>query len=297
MADGIRITQAGSISPRVTQGGQRRITERAVMMGAGMTAAPVMGTVQFQRRRSIGTTMQAGPSASVTLRGKTTLGAAMSTAGTASSSGWQARRGIGANLLVATQAWHGIGRTRTMCAGMGTAPDMDLQVTRQRTLDAALLTGGAVEFAVIKQARLGATLATDTHLAAGQDAPLLRQRSVSVDMSASATVTDLFLRKTVRVSTHLTSAPSVQFGRNETGSYRILEDGSPRVTQGANRRLIEESFGWGNIVVVYPPFKTFHHKGGLWYVLKPAAKHGNWQLPQGISVHWQGGWRNVVSNK
>jgi len=298
MAEGIRTTQGAGSDPRITQAGDTRITERAVMMGpVVMTAQPVMGAVSFTRRRFMGAVMTAQPAASVALRGKVALGAVMSTAGSASVTSLQARRGMGAVMGAAAQAFVGMGRTRPLCVQMHAHADMDLHATRRRSVQVPMLTGAAVEFTVRKRARLNAALTADTAMAAGQDAPLTRRRSVWAAMSTEPALSPIPLRKRAFVSTHMTTLPTVTFGRDETGVYRLLEDGQPRVTEAGSRRLVEESFAWGNIVVVHPPFRIFSHAGGLWYVLKPSAKEGNWQLPQGISVHWQGGWRDVISNK
>jgi len=256
-----------------------------------------MRRVCVWKKRGDSATLTAAPDMNAAIHGKVSVTAALTAAGHMTPTPLNARRRAGADMNATTQFLPAIGRMRPVCVALNAGAQMNAATTRVRRVQVPLVAGAAVAVTVRKRAQTGVALSANTATDAGQTLPLQRRRNVSAAMSMQPTAEEVFLRKRAFASTHMTATPGASFGRDSAHTWRILEDGSPRVTQGHNRRLIEESFDWGNIIVVYPPFKIFNNKGGLWYVLKPSAKAGNWQLPQAISVHWQGGWRDVKSNK
>jgi len=176
MADGVRITQAGSAQRRITQAGDRRITERAGLAGAVLSITPGI-TAQAARTRYASTTLSVDPGITVGVgaRRRRHAAVAVSSAPHLTSAGRAERPGSTA-LQAQTQFFGATGRTRAACVCLNTTTDMQAAVNRRRPViaDMTVQTVPADVFAT-KTVPVALHLAADTTLTAGRDDPLIRR--------------------------------------------------------------------------------------------------------------------------
>jgi len=292
MADGIRILQGGQ--GRGTQSGARRITERAVMAGAALAAAGAMPAAAGRRRRTVSVALGAGTHATSTARGKTVAGAQMQAAATLAAVPLAARRRAGAGLTAVPLLGVYLGRNRPACTYLTATAQASMQPTRTRPAHTAMFTGATVKATVIKTAPAQGALATTPALEA---VALWRKRSVQLAFATTADMAATNTPKLAPVATSLYAQAQATFGREQDSHYRLLEDGTWRITQGANRRVLDDGNTWGNIVRKQPPYRVYVKHFGVWTVIAPYARHGGqWQLPKHIHTRMDGQWRLVRSH-
>jgi len=215
MSEGVRITQAGSTQQRITQAGDRRITEHAVMASAAFSATIMGAPVAVQRRRSVSAVMTASPLVSAKVNGKVSASVAMTAAMDLAAS-VHARRGASVALHSSAMFAAAAGRTRTTCAIMHASTSAALVPQRQRPVFADFVVGNAVEVHVIKRA------------------------PVSVAMNAQTQMDDVSVQRQREVQMHLATGPDLAVGDKPPAFKRLTEEGETRHTQANDTRILEE---------------------------------------------------------
>jgi len=271
MADGVRITQAGSSQQRTTQAGDRRITERAVLAGAVLSTAPGI-TVQVECKHYATVALTSAPHMTGTVN---------------------AERPGSTALQAGTQFFGATGRDRAACVCLNTTPDVQAVANRNRPVFAYFTADAAVQCSVTKRSNAGVSLGTATSMAGSAD----RMQDAVVGMAVQTGLAAVFATKASPVVLHLAADTTLTAGRDDPLIRRITEAGEIRRTQSPGIRIIEESPAGRDVIVVQPAYRIYTKWYGVWCVLDPHVKHaGQWQTPAKIFPKDGGLWLPVRSH-